>query len=68
MRYFYHLITLLLFVLALLFWIESETRYRDFTREIEADNMAKELEIQQLEKEIRILKTDMDILENGFEK
>ncbi len=68
MRYFYHLITLLLFVLALLFWIESETRYQDFTQKIEAENMAKELEIQQLKKEIRLLKTDMDILENGFEK
>lgn len=68
MRYFYHLITLLLFVLALLFWIESETRYQAFTQKIEAENMAKELEIQQLKKEIRLLKTDMDILENGFEK
>lgn len=68
MRYFYHLITLLLFVLALLFWIESETRYKDFTQKIEAENMAKELEIQQLRKEIRMLRTDMDILENGFEK
>ena len=68
MRYFYHLITLLLFVLALLFWVESETRYQAFTHKIEAENMAKELEIQQLKKEIRILKTDMDILENGFEK
>lgn len=68
MRYFYHLITLLLFVLALLFWIESETRYRNFTHKIEAENMAKELEIQQLEKEIRLLRTDMYILENGFEK
>ena len=68
MRHFYHLITLLLFVLALLFWVESEARYRDFTQKIEAENMAKELEIQQLKKEIRMLKTDMDILENGFEK
>lgn len=68
MKYFYHLITLLLLVLALLFWVESETRYRDFTQRIEAENMAKELEIQQLEKEIRLLRTDMDILENGFEK
>lgn len=68
MKYFYHLLTLLLFVLALLFWVESETRYQAFTQRIEAENMAKELEIQQLEKEIRLLRTDMDILENGFEK
>lgn len=68
MKYFYHLVTLLLFVLALLFWIESETRYNAFVRKIEAENMAKDLHIQQLEKEIRLLRTDMDILENGFEK
>lgn len=63
MKHFYHLITLLLFVLALLFWIESETRYRDFTHKIEAENMARELEIQRLEKEIRLLKTDISLLE-----
>lgn len=68
MKYFYHLVTLLLFVLALLFWIESETRYNAFVQKIEAENMAKDLHIQQLEKEIRLLRTDMDILENGFEK
>lgn len=68
MKYFYHLVTLLLFVLALLFWIESETRYNAFVQKIEAENMAKDLHVQQLEKEIRLLKTDMDILENGFEK
>ena len=68
MKYFYHLVTLLLFVLALLFWIESETRYNAFVQKIEAENMATDLHIQQLEKEIRLLRTDMDILENGFEK
>lgn len=68
MKYFYHLITLFLFVLALLFWIESETRYRDFERKVEVELMAKDLRIQQLEKEIRIMRTDLDIMENGFEK
>jgi len=68
MKYFYHLMTLLLFVLALLFWVNAETRYRDFSQKVEAELMAKELEIQQLKKEIRILKTDLDIMENGFEK
>lgn len=68
MRHFYRLITLLLFVLALLFWVESETRYRDFSHKVEAELMAKDLRIQQLEKDMRILRTDLDIMENGFEK
>lgn len=68
MKYFYHLMTLLLFVLALLFWVNAETRYRDFSHRVEAELMAKDLRIQQLEKDMRILRTDMDILENGFEK
>lgn len=66
MKYFYHVLTLLLFVLACLFWIDSTTRYKDFTEKLEAESMAKDLRIQQLEKEVRILRTDVDILENGF--
>lgn len=66
MKYFYHLITLCLFVLAILFWIDSNTRYQDFVQRVEAENMAKELEIQQLRKEIRIMQTDLDIMINGY--
>lgn len=66
MKYFYRFLTLFLFVLALLFWIDSTTRYRDFTNRIETELMVKDLRIEQLEKEVRILKTDLDIIENGF--
>lgn len=66
MKYFYRFFTLFLFVLALLFWIDSATRYRDFTDRIETELMIKDLRIEQLEKEVRILKTDLDIIENGF--
>ena len=66
MKYFYHLVTLCILILALLFWIDSTTKYREFTYRIEAELMAKDLRIQQLEKEVRILRTDVDILENGF--
>lgn len=66
MKHIYGLLTVLLFVLALLYWIDSTTRYRDFTQRVEAENMAKELRIEQLEKEVRLLKTDLDIKENGF--
>lgn len=66
MKYFYCVLTLLLFVLACLFWIDSTTRYKDFTEKLETELMAKELRIQQLEKEVRILRTDLDVLENGY--
>lgn len=66
MKHIYGLLTALLFVLALLYWIDSTARYKDFTQKLEAENMAKELRIEQLEKEVRLLKTDLDIKENGF--
>ena len=66
MKHFYHLVILFLFVLALMFWIESETRYRDFEQRVEAELEAKDLRMQQIEKEIRLLKTDLDITKNGF--
>lgn len=66
MKQIYHLITVCLFVLFLLFWIESETRYNDFTQRVEAELLTKDMRIQQLEKEIRLMRTDIDIMENGF--
>lgn len=66
MKHFYYVMTLILFVLACLFWIDSTARYKDFTEKVEVEMSAKELRIQQLEKEVRLLKTDVDILENGF--
>ena len=66
MKHFYHIIVLCLFVLACLFWIDSTTRYRDFTERLEAENAVKDLRIQQLEKDVRILRTDLDVLINGY--
>ena len=66
MKHFYHIVVLCLFVLACLFWIDSTTRYRDFTERLEAENAVKDLRIQQLEKDVRIMRTDLDILINGY--
>lgn len=66
MKHFYHIVVLCLFVLACLFWIDSTTRYRDFTERLEAENAVKDLRIQQLEKDVRILRTDLDVLINGY--
>ena len=68
MKYFYQILTVCLFVLALLFWIDSTTRYTDFTQKVETELMVRDLRIQQLEKEVRIMRTDLNIMENGFEK
>lgn len=66
MKYFQHFLITAIFVLVVLFWIDSETRYRDFTDRIEVELMTRDIKIQQLEKEVRLLKTDLDIIENGF--
>jgi hypothetical protein len=66
MKYFQHFLITAIFVLVVLFWIDSETRYRDFTDRIEVELMTRDIRIQQLEKEVRLLKTDLDIIENGF--
>lgn len=66
MKYFYHLLVICLLIIACLFWIDSVTRYRDFTEKIEVELSEKELRIQQLEKEVRILKTDVNISKNSF--
>lgn len=66
MKYFYHLLVICLLIIACLFWIDSVTRYRDFTEKIEVELSKKELRIQQLEKEVRILKTDVNINKKGF--
>lgn len=66
MKHIYEAMTVILFALACLFWIDSVTRYRDFTERVEVELSEKELRIQQLEKEVRILKTDVNINKNGF--
>ena len=66
MKHIYEVMTIILFALACLFWVNSTTRYREFTEKLEAELMTKDIRIQQLEKEIRLLKTDLDIKENGL--
>lgn len=68
MKHFHRAVTLCLFILALLFWIDSTTKYEEFIQKTEAELKAKDLRIDKLEKEIRIMHTDLDIAINGFEK
>lgn len=45
---------------------DTQAKYYEYRKETEAQLSDKDMQIQQLEKEIRLLKTDMDIRENGF--
>ena len=57
-----------LFLVVLLFGIDLETRYKDYEAKIEIVVYNQNEKIKELEKEIRLLKTDMEILENGYER
>ena len=59
-------IFILLVVLVLLFWIHSSTRYDDDIIEMKVKLIVQDKRIEDLEKELRLLKTDLDIAENGF--
>ena len=45
---------------------DTQAKYYGYRVETEAKLGEKEARIEQLEKEIRLLKTDLDIKENGF--
>ena len=66
--YFFVLCLLACTVLLGILFTDTQDKYYEYRVETEAKLSEKEARIQQLEKEIRLLKTDMDILENGFEK
>ena len=50
----------------LLFWIEVDTKQREVKYEIEVRILRMEQTIEKQEKEIRLLKQDVDILQNGY--
>lgn len=60
------ILIVLVFILVLLFWIHSSTRYDDEIIEMKVKLIAQDKKIEALEKELRLLKTDLDIAENGF--
>lgn len=52
-------------ILGILF-TDTQTKFYEYRVETEAKLSEKDVRIQQLEKEIRLLKTDLEIKENGF--
>ena len=67
MKYFFSCVVLCLLVIMLLFGIEVITRCRDTEIKLQIVEYQKEQEIEELRKEIRLLKTDISIMQIGFE-
>lgn len=67
MKYFFSCVVLCLLVIMLLFGIEVITRCRDTELKLQIVEYEKEQEIEELRKEIRLLKTDISIMQIGFE-
>ena len=64
--YFFGLCLLLCAIMLGILLTDTQTKYHEYKVEAEAELANKEAYIEQLEKEIRLLKTDLDIKENGF--
>jgi hypothetical protein len=60
-------VVLLLIVIMLLFGIEITTRCKETEIKLQIVEYEKEQEIEELRKEIRLLKTDISIMQIGFE-
>ena len=68
MKQFFSCVVLCLLVIILLFGIEVTTRCRETELKLQIVEYEKEQEIEELRKEIRLLKTDISIMQIGFEK
>ena len=67
MKQFFSCVVLCLLVIMLLFGIEVLTRCRDTELKLQIVEYEKEQEIEELRKEIRLIKTDISIMQKGFE-
>ena len=67
MKHFFSCVVLCLIVIILLFGIEVLTRCRDTELKLQIVEYEEEQEIEELRKEIRLLKTDISIMQKGFE-
>lgn len=67
MKQFFSCVVLFLLVIMLLFGIEVTTRCKETETKLQIVEYEKEQEIEELRKEIRLLKTDISIMQIGFE-
>lgn len=67
MKHLFSCVVLCLLVIMLLFGVEVLTRCRETEVKLQIVEYEKEQEIEELRKEIRLLKTDISIMQIGFE-
>ena len=67
MKHLFSCVVLCLIVIMLLFGIEVTTRCKETETKLQIVEYEKEQEIEELRKEIRLLKTDISIMQKGFE-
>lgn len=67
MKHFFSCVVSFLIVIIILFGIDITSRYRELEVRIQIMEFQEGQKVQELEKEIRLLKTDISIMENGFE-
>ena len=68
MKQFFSCVVLCLLVIMLLFGIETVSRLSEMEKQTDIKLYQLEEVIEQQAKEIRLLKTDLEILENGYER
>ena len=68
MKHFFSCVVLCLLVIMLLFGIETISRLSEMEKQTDIKIYQLEKVIEQQAKEIRLLKTDLEILENGYER
>ena len=68
MKYFFSCVVCCLIAIMLLFGIETVSRLSEMEKQTDIKIYQLEEVIEQQAKEIRLLKTDIGILENGYER
>lgn len=68
MKYMASVFGLFLLALILAFRLEIESRFTEIENKQATEVYFLKKEIEEQKKEIRLLKTDMEILENGYER
>lgn len=68
MKRFFDAWVLVFILLLIVMCLNANTAFREMEAECEAKEVVHQQEKEELEKEIRLLKTDINTLQNGFEK
>ena len=68
MKYFFSCVVCCLIAIMLLFGIRFDTAQKEFETEINIKLLQYEERIEEQEKQIRVMRQDLDIFENGYER